>query len=207
LATVLPIDGGEARYVLKPAPLTVELAESVVNAPVFAAVLPIAGGDARYVLKPAPLTVELAESVVNAPVFGVVAPTVPFTAPPVEVSVVNEPAAVVVWPIGVPSIVPPVTATLFAFCVASVPSPRFVRAPLAVDAFVPPFAIGTSEDPRIAVSAAACVLAPVPPFAMLNGVLKVTVVNVAAAGVVPPITELSIVHKVCATPLSVPLVA
>ena len=39
-AAVPPIAGGEARYVLKPVPLTVEEAESVVNAPVFAVVAP-----------------------------------------------------------------------------------------------------------------------------------------------------------------------
>jgi hypothetical protein len=37
---VPPIAGGDARYVLKPVPLTVELAESVVNAPVDAVVAP-----------------------------------------------------------------------------------------------------------------------------------------------------------------------
>ena len=39
-AAVPPMAGGEARYVLKPVPLTVEDAESVVNAPVFAVVAP-----------------------------------------------------------------------------------------------------------------------------------------------------------------------
>jgi hypothetical protein len=114
-AAVPPIAGGEARYVEKPVPLTVELAERVVKLPALAAVPPIAGGEARYVEKPVPLTVELAANVVKLPVFGVVAPTVPFTAPPVEVSVVKAPAAGVVCPIGVPSTVPPVIATLFAF--------------------------------------------------------------------------------------------
>lgn len=46
-AAVPPIAGGEARYVLKPAPLTVEDADNVVNAPAAAAVPPIAGGEAR----------------------------------------------------------------------------------------------------------------------------------------------------------------
>ena len=73
-AAVPPIAGGEARYVLKPVPLTVEDADSVVKLPAAAAVPPIAGGDAKYVLKPVPLTVEDAESVVNAPVLAVVAP-------------------------------------------------------------------------------------------------------------------------------------
>ena len=58
-------------------PLTVLLAESVVNAPPAGAVPPIAGGDARYVENPVPLTVLLAARVVNAPVEGVVLPTGP----------------------------------------------------------------------------------------------------------------------------------
>jgi hypothetical protein len=39
-AAVPPIAGGDARYVLNPVPLTVELADRVVNAPVFAVVAP-----------------------------------------------------------------------------------------------------------------------------------------------------------------------
>ena len=39
-AAVPPIAGGEARYVLNPVPLTVEDADSVVNAPVFGVVAP-----------------------------------------------------------------------------------------------------------------------------------------------------------------------
>lgn len=42
--------------------------------------------------------------------------------------VVKIPAAEVVPPIAVPSIVPPVIVTLLAFCVAIVPRPKFVRA-------------------------------------------------------------------------------
>lgn len=44
---VVPIAGGEARYVLKPAPLTVLVAESVVKAPVDAVVEPIGPGAAN----------------------------------------------------------------------------------------------------------------------------------------------------------------
>ena len=47
VGVVLPIAGGEARYVEKPAPLTVLDAASVVNDPPAAAVPPIAGGEAR----------------------------------------------------------------------------------------------------------------------------------------------------------------
>jgi len=83
-AAVPPIAGGEARYVVKPVPDTVEEADNVVNAPAAAVVPPIAGGEARYVEKPVPVTVEEAESVVKAPVDAVVAPTVVlFTDPPV----------------------------------------------------------------------------------------------------------------------------
>ena len=181
-AAVLPIEGGEANKFVNPVPLTAELAESVVNAPVFAAVLPMGGGDARKVVKPVPLTVELAASVVKLPVFGVVAPMLPFSAPPVELSVVAVTAAGVVCPIGVLSIVPPVIATLFAFCVAIVPKPRFVRAPLTV------------PD-------------PVPPLAIPIGVVAVTVVKAPVLGVVLPTGVLSKVLAVIATPLSVPEVA
>ena len=44
---VPPIAGGEAKYVLKPVPDTVEEAESVVNAPAAGVVPPMAGGEAR----------------------------------------------------------------------------------------------------------------------------------------------------------------
>jgi hypothetical protein len=47
LAAVPPMAGGLARYVEKPVPDTVLLAESVVKLPAAAAVPPIAGGDAR----------------------------------------------------------------------------------------------------------------------------------------------------------------
>ena len=47
---------------------------------------------------------------------------------PVVWIVVNLPVLGVVAPIGVPSIAPPVMATLFAFCVAIVPNPSLVRA-------------------------------------------------------------------------------
>jgi hypothetical protein len=104
--------GGLARYVLKPVPLTVLDALSVVNAPAAgvvaptvplsapandvlavmvvpvmaaAAVPPMAGGLARYVLNPVPLTVLDALRVVNAPAAGVVAPTVPLSAPAKDV--------------------------------------------------------------------------------------------------------------------------
>jgi hypothetical protein len=46
--------------VLNPVPLTVELAERVVNAPAAAVVPPIAGGEAKYVLNPEPEIVPLA---------------------------------------------------------------------------------------------------------------------------------------------------
>ena len=46
-AAVPPIAGGEAKYVLKPVPLTVLDADRVVKDPAAAAVPPIAGGDAR----------------------------------------------------------------------------------------------------------------------------------------------------------------
>lgn len=123
----------------------------------------------------------LAATVVKLPVLGVVAPMLPFSAPPVEFSVVAVTAAGVVCPIGVLSIVPPVTATLFAFCVAIVPRPRFVLAPAAVPE-------------------------PVPPLAIPTGVVAVSVVKAPAAGVVCPIGELLIVFPVTVTPLSVPLV-
>jgi hypothetical protein len=68
--------GGEAKYVEKPVPDTVEDALRVVNAPVLAVVPPMAGGEAKYVEKPVPDTVEDALRVVNAPVLAVVAPIV-----------------------------------------------------------------------------------------------------------------------------------
>ena len=46
-AAVPPIAGGEAKYVLKPVPLTVEVADSVVKAPAAGAEPPMAGGLAR----------------------------------------------------------------------------------------------------------------------------------------------------------------
>jgi hypothetical protein len=49
---VPPIAGGLARYVEKPVPDTVLLADSVVNAPVFGAVPPMGGGLARYAVPP-----------------------------------------------------------------------------------------------------------------------------------------------------------
>jgi len=51
-AVVPPIAGGLARYVVNPAPLTVDDALSVVNAPVDAAVEPIAGGLDRSSVPP-----------------------------------------------------------------------------------------------------------------------------------------------------------
>ena len=47
-----PIAGGEAKYAVKPAPDTVDVAESVVNAPVLGVVEPIAGGDTRLNVPP-----------------------------------------------------------------------------------------------------------------------------------------------------------
>ena len=73
-AAVPPIAGGEARYVLKPAPDTVLDAASVVKEPAAAAVPPIAGGDARYVLNPTPETVLDADNVVNEPAAAEVPP-------------------------------------------------------------------------------------------------------------------------------------
>lgn len=46
-AAVPPMAGGDARYVEKPEPDTVEEADNVVNDPPAAAVPPMAGGDAR----------------------------------------------------------------------------------------------------------------------------------------------------------------
>lgn len=66
-AVVLPMAGGEARYVLNPVPLTVLDALRVVNAPVPAVVLPMDGGEAKSAVNPAPDTVEEADSVENAP--------------------------------------------------------------------------------------------------------------------------------------------
>ena len=65
---VPPIAGGLAKYVLNPVPLTVEDAESVVNAPVEAVVEPIGPGAANRFVNPVPLTVEEAERVVAATV-------------------------------------------------------------------------------------------------------------------------------------------
>jgi hypothetical protein len=64
----------DARYASNPAPLTVEDAAKVVNAPVPGTVLPMAGGDAAQAVNPAPLIVDVADSVVNAPVFGATLP-------------------------------------------------------------------------------------------------------------------------------------
>ena len=56
--------GGEAKYVLNPVPLTVELAESVVNAPVFAVVaptVPLCGPAKPAAVNVVPSNVRLAE--------------------------------------------------------------------------------------------------------------------------------------------------
>ena len=63
--------------------------------------------------------------------------------PPVELNVVNVPAPATDPPITTPSSAPPVIATLFASCTAIVPSPKFVRAPAAVLAPVPPLEMPT----------------------------------------------------------------
>jgi len=62
---------------LDPLKPTVELADSVVNAPVLAAVDPIGPGEANLSLNPVPDTDVLADSVVNAPVTAPVTPTLP----------------------------------------------------------------------------------------------------------------------------------
>ena len=59
---------------LKPVPLTVLDADSVVKDPAAAVVPPMAGGEARYVLKPVPLTVLDADNVVNDPAAAAVPP-------------------------------------------------------------------------------------------------------------------------------------
>jgi hypothetical protein len=47
LGVVLPIVGGEARYVANPEPLTVEEADKVVKEPVLGVEEPMAGGEAK----------------------------------------------------------------------------------------------------------------------------------------------------------------
>lgn len=131
-AAVPPIAGGDARYVLKPAPETVELAESVVNAPLEGVVLPIVPGAAQvlpsnrdelrfgtFVLDAitsgaVPLDTVLvicpdAETVVNAPLAGFVFPmTVPLIVPFVMVGVVITGVLMVELP-APPSVIPPAT--------------------------------------------------------------------------------------------------
>ena len=60
--------------------------------------------------------------------------------------VVKAPVEAVVAPIADPSIVPPVMATALEFWVAIDPIPKFVLAADAVDAPVPPDAIGRGAD-------------------------------------------------------------
>jgi len=59
--------------------------------------------------------------------------------PLVALSVVKLPAAAVVPPIVIPSMLPPVSDTLFASCVEMLPKPKFVRASASLFAPVPPF--------------------------------------------------------------------
>jgi hypothetical protein len=54
--------------------------------------------------------------------------------PVVAVTVEKLPVDIVVTPIGVPSILPPVIATVFAFCVDIVPSPVIAELGIVVDA-------------------------------------------------------------------------
>jgi len=79
---VPPMAGGDARYVLKPAPLTVDDALKVVNAPVLAAVEPIAGGLERSNVPP--------RVIVPVVVIGPPVSVIPLTVPAVA-TLVTEP--------------------------------------------------------------------------------------------------------------------
>jgi len=90
---VPPMAGGEARYVLKPAPLTVDDADSVVNAPVFAVVAPTVPLMLMLAVPVRFVTVPL-DGVPNAPPLVTNAPTLPTAMPravitPVPVVVVD----------------------------------------------------------------------------------------------------------------------
>ena len=106
LAAVLPIGPGEEKRDVNPAPLTVELADSVVKAPVEGVVLPTA-----VLFRPLD-----ADSVVKAPVLGVVFPTAVLLIPPVALNppvCAHAPVPLVdVMPL-TPAVKPPVTVKTF----------------------------------------------------------------------------------------------
>lgn len=168
LGVPLPMGPGVECRATKPLPLTVPLAARVVNDPAAAAVPPIAGGLARYVLKPEPLTVELALRLVNAPPAGAV--------PPMAGGLAN-------------SVVKPAPDTVLV-------ADRVVKAPVLGE----PEPIGPGEAIRVTKPAPLTVLdalsvvkAPVlgvlAPTVMLlmEPAVPISVVNVPAAGAVPPI--------------------
>lgn len=195
-AAVPPMAGGDARYVVKPAPLTVLDADRVVNAPVAgvvaptvplrapanlvfaviivpvmaaAAVPPMAGGDARYVVKPAPLIVLVADRVVKAPVLAVDAPTV--------VALMD----------------PPVMATAPAPCVDMVPRPLISVFGIVADAVMAVMPVPLTYPVRV--------VAPVPPLLTTSVPARVIAPAVTALGVKPVVPALNVVTP--AVPLAI----
>jgi hypothetical protein len=166
-AAVPPIAGGLARYVLNPVPETVLDADSVVNEPAAAAVPPIAGGLARYVLNPVPETVLDADSVVNAPVDAVVAPIDILLIVPIPVDV--KARVGVLLAVSVIKLVYAAPSTSYAA------SARVLVAVCADRSTVPV----TNCPLTVIVSATASPMVVLP--------VLLSVVNVPAAGVVPPI--------------------
>ena len=99
--------------IVVPFNVVVELLVNVVNAPVEGVEAPTEPLNAPLVLV----------KDVNTPVFGVVLPIAAFTEPPELANNEKIAGAGVVIPIDVPSILPPVIATAFAFWVDIVPNP------------------------------------------------------------------------------------
>jgi hypothetical protein len=171
---VPPMSGGEAKKLVKPAPLMLPEAISVVavtpagvvapsvpfkaplvllsavKVPAAATVPPMAGGEAKYVLKPRPETSPEALSVVTAAVPGVVAPSEPFSAPLVLLSAVKVPA---------PGAVPPMAGGEANRLVK--PAPETAPEALsvvtaAVEGVVAPNVVPLTAPPVIATAPAPC---------------------------------------------------
>ena len=199
-AVVPPMAGGDARYVLKPAPLIVLDADKVVKAPVLvvvaptvplrapaklvlavivvpvmaaAAVPPIAGGEAKYEVKPAPLTVLDADKVVKAPVLAVEAPTV--------VALMD----------------PPVMTTAPAPCVDIVPRPLISVFGIVADAVMAVVPVPLTYPVRV--------VAPVPPLLTTSVPARVIAPAVAVLGVKPVVPALNVVTP--AVPLAIRVMA
>lgn len=115
--------------------------------------------------------------------------------PVVAVTVENLPVDIVVAPIGVPSIEPPVIATVLAFCVDIVPKPVIAVLGIVVDAVTAlvPFPYRYPDK----------VVAPVPPFATGNAVPESVTSKVPLEVIGEPVTDRN-EGTVIATEVTVP---